>query len=100
MLTHRPHTHRITAALTALLIALAALPGAAAARPGDDSVGPRSSLIQPAERAETVVRTIVVREEAVRALPIVLSGAALLLVIGGIGFVMIRTAPIRRQRLH
>jgi hypothetical protein len=99
MLITHPHTHRITAIVTALMIALLALPAAASARPSDDIVGPRSHVVQPAEPTETVVRTVV-REDAVRALPIVLAGAALLIAIGATGFVVVRTAPMRQQHLH
>ena len=86
----------LTAALAALLIALA-LPGVAAARPAEENVGPRSLVIAPSEPAPTVVRTTVIREEAVRALPIALSGAALLIAIGGTGLALVRIAPMRRQ---
>jgi len=51
---------------------------------------------EPSTPAPTVVRTIV-REEAVRTLPIVLAGAALLIAIGGTGYALMRVAP--RQRL-
>ncbi len=87
----------LTAALAALLIALVALPGVAAARPADDNAGPRSLVIAPSEPAPTVVRTTVIKEEAVRALPIALSGAALLIAIGGTGLALVRIAPMRRE---
>jgi len=86
----------LTAALAALLIALA-LPGVATARPADENVGPRSLVIAPSEPAPTVVRTTVIKEEAARALPIALSGAALLIAIGGTGLALVRIAPTRRQ---
>lgn len=86
----------LAAALAALLIALA-LPGVAAARPAEENVGPRSLVVAPVEPAPTVVRTTVIREEAVRALPIALSGAALLIAIGGTGLALVRIAPMRRE---
>ena len=43
-----------------------------------------------------MVRTVV-KEEAVRALPIALAGAALLIAIAGTGYALMRVAP--RQRL-
>ena len=86
----------LTAALAALLFALA-LPGVAAARPAEEKVGPRSLVVAPSEPAPTVVRTTVIKEEAVRALPIALSGAALLIAIGGTGLALVRIAPMRRE---
>ena len=53
-------THRSTAVLAVLLIALVALPGVASARPADDSTGPRSQLVaEPSTPAPTVVRTVI-----------------------------------------
>jgi len=98
MPTHHPQTHRSTAVLAALLIALLVLPGVAAARPADDSAGPRSDVVQPPAPAPTVVRTVI-KEEAVQALPIALAGAALLIAIGGTGLALVRIAPMRQQ-LH
>ena len=73
------------------MLAAFALPGAATAMP-IDPVGPAPST--DAAPAETVVRTIV-REEAVRVLPIVLSGAALLVALVGTGIVLVRVSPAR-----
>jgi len=90
-------TRRSTAVLAALLITLTALPAIASARPDYD--GPGYTLAGPAESSApvtTVVRTIV-REEAVRALPIALAGAALIIAIAGTGYAMIRIAPLRQQ---
>jgi hypothetical protein len=95
MSTHHPPAHRFTAVLAALLIAMSALPGAASARPADDNAGPRSQVIQPSTPVPTVVRTVV-KEEAVRALPIVLAGAALLIAIAGTGYTLVLTAPLRQ----
>ena len=91
-------THRSTAALAALLIALVALPGVASARPADDSTGPRSQLVaEPSTPAPTVVRTVI--KDDAPALPIALAGAALLIAIAGTGYAMVRLAPVR-QHLH
>jgi hypothetical protein len=91
----RRSRHHITAVFAALALAALALPGAAAAMP-IDPVGPApSTSAQPAAPAETVVRTVV-REEAVRVLPIVLSGAALLVALAGTGYVLLRVSPARR----
>ena len=90
-------TRRSTAVLAALLITLTALPAIASARPFYD--GPGYQLAAPAESSTTtptVVRTIV-KEEAVRALPIALAGAALIIAIAGTGYAMIRIAPLRQQ---
>jgi hypothetical protein len=96
MPTHHPHTHRGLAVLAALLIGLLTLPGAASARPADDSAGPRSHLVEPLAPTPTVLRTVI-REEAVRALPIALAGAALLISIGGTGLALVRINPLRQQ---
>jgi hypothetical protein len=88
---------RSTAVLAALLITLTALPAIAGARALYD--GPGYQLAAPAESstpAPTVVRTIV-KEEAIRALPIALAGAALIIAIAGTGFAIIRVAPLRQQ---
>lgn len=92
-------TRRSTALLTTLLIALA-LPVAASARPIYDGPGyqlpVRSTPAELSTPAATVVRTVV-KEEAVRALPIALAGAALLIAIAGTGYVVVRVAPPRRE---
>jgi hypothetical protein len=91
-------THRSTAILAALLIALLALPGVASARPADDSTGPRSGLVaEPSTPAPTVVRTVI--KDNVPTLPIALAGAALLIAIAGTGYALVRIAPLR-QHLH
>jgi N-acetylglucosamine kinase-like BadF-type ATPase len=90
-------TSRSTAVLTAALIALTALPAMASARPYYD--GPGYKLAVPAETgspAPTVVRTVV-KQDAVRALPIALAGAAMIIAIAGTGYAMIRIAPLRQQ---
>ena len=94
--SHR-FTRRSTAVLAALLIALTALPAMASARPIYD--GPGYQLAAPADSstpAPTVVRTIV-KEEAVRVLPIALAGAALIIALAGTGYAMVRVAPLRQQ---
>jgi hypothetical protein len=88
---------RSTAVLVTLLITLTALPAMASARPFYD--GPGYQLAAPAESstpAPTVVRTIV-REESIRALPIALAGAALIIAIAGTCYVLISVAPLRQQ---
>ena len=95
----RHHTVRhVAAVLAALMIASAALPVVATARPAADGPGPRvETLAKPSAapaQAPTVVRTVV-KEEAVRALPIVLSAAALVIAIGGIGYTLTRSTQLR-----
>jgi hypothetical protein len=91
-------THRSTAILAVLLIALIALPGVASARPADDSTGPRSQLVaEPSTPAPTVVRTVI--KDDAPTLAIALAGAALLIAIAGTGYALVRIAPIRHQ-LH
>jgi hypothetical protein len=57
---------------------------------------PAAITAEPSTPAPTVIRTVV-KEEAVRALPIALAGAALLIAIGGTSYMLMRVAP--RQRL-
>jgi len=91
-------THRSSAVLAVLVIALVALPGVAAARPSDDSSGPRSQLVaEPSTPAPTVVRTVI--KDNAPTLPIALAGAALLIAIAGTGYALVRIAPMRHQ-LH
>jgi hypothetical protein len=90
-------SHRFTAVLAALLIAVAVLPGAASARPAIDAPGGTSELVaEPSTPAPTVVRTVV-KDDAVAVLPIALAGAALLIAIAGTGYAMVRIAPMRQQ---
>jgi hypothetical protein len=96
------HT-RPAALLATLMIALAILPAAALARPAGNGDGPRaavstkpSDLPSQSEPAPTVVRTIV-KEDAVRVLPIALAGAALLIAIAGTGYAIRGVAPVRHQ---
>ena len=92
---------RLTAApppLAALLIALVALPGVASARPADENraAQPRDRALR-ASTPDGRSSAPSIKEEAVRALPIALAGAALLIAIGGTGFALVRIAPMRRQ---
>ena len=88
-------TRSCTAVLAALLIALAALPAMATARPMN---GPGySDVAQPSTPVDTVVRTVVTEKESLRALPIALAGAALIIAIAGTGVAMVRIAPLRQQ---
>jgi hypothetical protein len=90
-------SHRSIAVLGALLIALAVLPGVASARVPADGSGPRSDVLaEPSTPTPTVVRTVV-REEAVRALPIALAGAALLIAIAGTAYTLVLVTPLRQQ---
>ena len=93
-------THRFTALLAVLLIALVALPGVAGARPADDTTGPRSRLVgEPSAPAPTVVRTVI--KDSAPTLPIALAGAALMIAIAGTGYALVRIAPLRQpRRLH
>jgi hypothetical protein len=111
-------TRRTAAVLAALMLAA---PGVAAAKPAGDGLGPRAEKFinppaqtvvnppqekfvnppaefaaEPSTPAPTVIRTVV-KEEAVRALPIVLAGLALLIAIGSTGYALMRAAP--RERL-
>jgi hypothetical protein len=86
-----------TAVLVSLLIAIAALPAAAGARVPGEGPGPRAgAYTQPFSPAPTVTRTVV-KEEAVRVLPIALAGAALLIAIAGTGYVLVSVGPLRHQ---
>jgi hypothetical protein len=90
-------THRSTALLAALLIALGALPAVASARTPADGPGPRSDVVvEPSTPTPTVLRTVV-KEEAVGVLPIALAGAALIIAIAGTGYTIVRVAPLRQQ---
>ena len=62
-------------------------------------MSPRPFVESTTEPAPTVIRTTVVKEEAVRALPIALAGAALIVAIAGTGVALARIAPVRQQ-LH
>jgi hypothetical protein len=86
-------TRRATAALAALLIAVAALPAMAGARPMN---GPGFESVEPSTPVETVVRTVVEKPSAA-ALPIALAGTALIIAIAGTGVAMVRIAPLRQQ---
>jgi hypothetical protein len=89
--------HRSTALLAAMLIALAALPAVASARVPADDPAPRSDVLtEPSTPSPTVLRTVV-KEEAVRVLPIALAGAALIIAIAGTGYTLVRVAPLRQQ---
>jgi hypothetical protein len=88
--------HRCSAVIVVLIVMLA-LPGLAIGRPADESTGPRSQLVaEPATPAPTVVRTVI-KEDTIRALPIALAGAALLIAIGGTSLALVRIAPMRHQ---
>jgi hypothetical protein len=90
-------THRSTALLAALLIALLALPAVASARTPADDPAPRTDVLtEPSTPAPTVLRTVV-KEEAVRVLPIALAGAALIIAIAGTGYTLVRVVPLRQQ---
>lgn len=90
-------TRRFSTMLATLLIALAALPVVAAAQPLDPSANRPFMKSATSEPAPTVIRTTVVKQEAARALPIVLAGAALIIAIAGTGVALARIAPVRRQ---
>lgn len=97
MFAHLRLSRGSTILLAALIIALVALPVGASARPAADGPGPRTQVLsEPSSPAPTVVRTVV-KEESVRALPIALAGAALIIAIAGSGYAVVRTAPLRRQ---
>jgi hypothetical protein len=92
-------TSTTTAMVAALLIALSVLPAVAGARPAGEGLGPRGAdYAKPSAStpAPTVVRTVV-KEEAVRVLPIALAGAALLIAIAGTGYALVRVPAMRPQ---
>jgi hypothetical protein len=92
MSTHTT-SRRCTALLAVLLVAVAVLPATVSARPidGPGTLHPDTTAPRP-----TVIHTVV-KEQSVSALPIVLSGAALVIALAGTGYAVTRIAPLRRQ---
>jgi hypothetical protein len=88
-------SRRITRIATGALIIAALGAPAASARPIDPPVN--DPFEESSTPIETVVRTVVKEEEAVRALPIALAGAALIIAIAGTGYSLVRIAPVRQQ---
>ena len=95
MFTAQLTARRSTALVTALVIAVLALPAAAVARPAIDAAGAQSSgsgaVTQPAPAAPAPVA-----DSGTDVLPIVLGGAALILVLGVAGYGLVQ-ASHRRQ---
>ena len=94
-------SRRSTALVTALLIAVLALPAAAVARPATDPAGaPASSAAaatQPAP-APKAAAPAPVADDGTDVLPIVLGGAALIIVLCGTGYVLVQAS--HRRQLH
>src|SRR5688500_18097221 len=90
--TRRP----TTALVTALLIAVLALPAAAVARPATDAAGAKSSSSGTTTQPMPAEPAPVAADDGTDVLPIVLGGAALLLALGGAGYVLVQ-ASHRRQ---
>jgi hypothetical protein len=90
--TRRP----TTALVTALLIAVLALPAAAVARPAADPGGAKSATSGAVTEPVPAAPAPAVADDGTDVLPIVLGGAALILALGGAGYVLLQ-ASHRRQ---
>ena len=93
-------SRRSTALVTALLIAVLALPAAAVARPASDPAGAQASAAtatQPAP-APKAAAPAPVADDGTDVLPIVLGGAALIIVLCGTGYVLVQAS--HRRQLH
>ena len=94
---------RSTALVTALVIAVLALPAAAIARPMADPAGAKSSTsaaaTQPAP-APKAAAPAPVADDGTGVLPIVLGGAALIIVLCGTGYVLVQASHRRHLRIQ
>ena len=97
MLTTQFTSRRSTALVTALLIAVLALPAAAVARPMPDPAGATgyTAATQPAPKP---AEPAPVADDGTDVLPIVLAGAALIIVLCGTGYVLVHAS--HRRQLH
>ena len=89
--TRRP----TTALVTALLIAVLALPAAAVARPAADPSGATSSASGTTTETMPAAPAPVAADDGTDVLPIVLGGAALILALGGAGYVLVQASHRR-----
>jgi len=93
-------SRRSTALVTALLIAVLALPAAAVARPATDPAGAQTStaaVTQPAP-APKAAAPAPVADDGTDVLPIALGGAALIIVLCGAGYGLVQAS--HRRQLH
>ena len=100
MLTTQLTSRRSTALVTALLIAVLALPAAAVARPAPTPPAPRPpprAATQPAP-APKAAAPVAVADDGTDVLPIVLGGAALIIVLCGTGYLLVQAS--HRRHLH
>lgn len=101
MRTTQPTARRSTALVTALLIAVLALPAAAVARPATDPAGAGTSsaaATQPAPAPNDAAAPVAAADDSTDVLPIVLGGAALILVLCGAGYVLVQAS--HRRQVH
>jgi streptogramin lyase len=102
VLTAQPTARRSTAIVTALLIAVLALPAAAFARPATDPAGATASnaaAAQPAP-APKAVAPAPVADDGTDVLPIVLGGAALIIVLCGTGYLLVQASHRRQPHIQ
>ena len=99
MFTTQLTARRSTAVVTALVIAVLALPAAAIARPMADPAGAKSGVAatQPAP-APKAAAPAPVADDGTDVLPIVLGGAALIIVLCGAGYALVHAS--HRRALH
>ena len=99
MFTTQLTARRSTAVVTALVIAVLALPAAAIARPMADPAGAKSGVAatQPAP-APKAAAPAPVADDGTDVLPIVLGGAALIILLSGTGYVLVQAS--HRRQLH
>ena len=100
MFTTQLTTRCSTALVTALLIAVLALPAAAVARPMPDAAGATgyTAATQPAPAPKAAAPVVVADDDGTGVLPIVLGGAALIIVLCGAGYVLVQAS--HRRQLH
>jgi hypothetical protein len=100
VLTTQLTSRRSTAFVTALLIAVLALPAAAVARPATDPAGAKSAaaVTQPAPAPKAAAPAPVADDDGTGVLPIVLGGAALIIVLCGAGYGLVQAS--HRRQLH
>ena len=102
MLTTQLTSRRSTALVTALLIAVLALPAAAVARPAADPAGATGSTAAATEPAPApkAAAPAPIADDGTDVLPIVLGGAALILVLCGTGYVLVQASHRRQFRIQ
>ena len=103
MLTTQLTSRRSTALVTVLLIAVLALPAAAVARPATDPAGAATSsaaATQPAPAPSDAAAPVAAADDSTDVLPIVLAGAALIIVLCGTGYVLVQASHRRHLRIQ